>query len=188
MDALELRVQHRALHQIGQLAALLKERLPGGERAGQLGHRRRHVGRGGQGRSGRADPVLRGPELARRAPRAHLVAQQVRVQRANEVERQPLFAQTLDAEAKGRDTTAHLAQVIAWHTRPRSGDLIEEEVGEAHPGALDARRAERLLALEGRVQQLRVGHLSADAGKLAERRVGARDREDELGAVGQLRR
>ncbi len=40
--------------------------------------------------------------------------------------------------------------------------------------------------LNGRVEQLRVGQLAADAGQLAERGVGAREREDELAAVGQL--
>ena len=188
VDALELRVHHGALHEVGELAPLLEKRLPRGEHAGQLGHRRGHVGRGGQRRAGRADPVLRGPELARGASRAHLVAQQLHVQRADEVERQGLFAQALHPEPQGGDAAAHLAQVFALHTRICGRDLVQEKVGEADLGALDARRAERLLALERGVEQLWVGQLAADAGELAERRVGAREREDQLGAVGQLRR
>ncbi len=68
-----------------------------------------------------------------------------------------LFAQALDAEAQGGDAAAHFAQVLALHARVGGRDLVQEQVGEADLGALDARRAERLLALERGVEQLWVG-------------------------------
>ena len=188
VDALELRVEHRALDEVGQPAALLQELLERGQRLGQLVDRRRHVGRRRHGGAGRAEPVLRGAELARRARAADLAAQQALVQRLDELERERLLAQQLDAEAQRRDAGAHLAQVVARHARARGADLVEVEVGEAHLRALDARRAERLLALERGVEQLRVGQLAADAGELSERGVGARQRQHEVLGVRDPRR
>ena len=86
-------------------------------------------------------------------------------------------SQALDAEAQGGDAAAHLAQVVARHAFGGGADLVEQKVGERDLGALDARRAQRLLALERRVEQLRVGQLAADAGELAEGGVGARQRQ-----------
>ncbi len=180
VDALELRVEHGALDEIGQAAAFLQELLERGQHLGQLLDRRRHVGRGRHGRAGRAEPVLRGSELARRARPADLAAQQALVERLDELERERLLAQQLDAEAQGRDAGAHLAQVVAWHALACGADLVEVEVGETHVRALDARRAERLLAFERGVEQLRIGQLAADAGELSERGVGARQRQDQL--------
>jgi hypothetical protein len=78
--------------------------------------------------------------------------------------------------------------VVARHAGGGGSHLVEQQVGKADPGPLDTRGAERLLALEGGVEELRVGQLGADAGELAERGVGSREREDELAAVRQARR
>ncbi len=187
MDGLELRVEHRALDEVGQRAALLQERLERGQHLRELLRRRRHVGRRRHGGAGRAEPVLRAAELARRARAADLAAQQALVQRLDELERERLLAQQLDAEAQGRDAGAHLAQVVARHALARGADLVQVQVGEAHLRALDARRAERLLALERGVEQLRVGQLAADAGELTERGVGARQRQHQVLGVGDPR-
>ena len=83
---------------------------------------------------------------------------------------------------------AHLAQVVARDAGARRADLVEQQVRQADLGALDARRAQRLLALERRVEQIRVGQLRADAGELAQGGVGPRQRENELARVGEPRR
>ena len=158
----------------------LQELLERGQRLRQLLDRRRHVGRRRHGGAGRAEPVLRGAELARRARAADLAAQQALVQRLDELERERLLAQQLDAEAQRGDAGAHLAQVVARHALARGADLVEVQVREAHLRAFDARRAERLLALERGVEQLRVGQLAADAGELSERGVGARQRQHQV--------
>ena len=188
VDALELRVEHGALDEVGQRAALLQELLERGQRVRQQVDRRRHVGRGRHGGAGRAEPVLRGAELARRARAADLAAQQALVQRLDELQRERLLAQQLDAEAQRGDAGAHLAQVVARHGGARGADLVEVQVREAHQRALDARRAERLLALERGVEQLRVRQLAADAGELSERGVGARQRQHEVLGVRDPRR
>ena len=66
MDGLELLVHKRALHQVGQARAIVQEELPVAECSVHLADGGRHVGRVGQGASGRPDPVLRPAELARR--------------------------------------------------------------------------------------------------------------------------
>ena len=188
VDALELRVEHGALDEVGKPAAFLQERLERGQRLRQSVDRRRHVGRRRHGRAGGAEPVLRGAELARRAGAAHLAAQEPLVQRLDELQGERLLPQQVHAEAQGRDAGAHLAQVLARHGLARGADLVEVEVREAHQRALDARRAERLLALERGVEQLRVGQLATDAGELPERGVGARQGQHEILGVADPRR
>ena len=107
------------------------------------------------------------------------------MQLANELQRERHVRQALDPVAQRGDTAAHLAQMVARHARGRRADLVEQKIGEAYLGALDTRRAERFLALEGRVEQLRVGQLAGEARELAQRGVGARQGEHEVGVVGQ---
>ena len=109
------------------------------------------------------------------------------MQLTHELQRKRHVRQALDSVAQCGDAAAHLAQMVARHACGRRADLIQEKIGEAHLGALDARRAERFLALEGRVEQLRVGKLAGEARELAERGVGARQGEHEVGVVGQAR-
>ena len=85
---LELRVQQGALHEVGQRPALAAETPPRRQRLEHLGHRRRDEGRRGQRGAGRAEPVLRGAKLARRASAADLAAQQLLVQLAHELQRE----------------------------------------------------------------------------------------------------
>ena len=102
------------------------------------------------------------------------------MQLAHQVEGERGLLEPGDAVAQRRDGVAHLAQVFARNARARRRDLVEQQVGESHLGALDARRAQRLLALERGVEQVRIGQLAGDARELPQGGVGARQREGEL--------
>ena len=95
------------------------------------------------------------------------------MQHLDELERERLLTQLLHAEAQGLDAGTHLTQMVARDGGTRSADLVEVQVREADVGPLDAGGAERLLALERRIEKMRCGQPGADAGELAERGVGA---------------
>ena len=61
------------------------------------------------------------------------------MQLAHEAERQGRLPEAFDPVAQSRDAAAYLAQVVARHARGSGADLVEQKVGEAHLGALDAR-------------------------------------------------
>ena len=117
----------------------MQEVVPGFECREHLGHRRGDIGGRGQGSAGRAQPALRGAKLAGRAAAADLATQELLVQLAHEAERQGRLPEAFDPVAQSRDAAAYLAQVVARHARGSGADLVEQKVGEAHLGALDAR-------------------------------------------------
>ena len=151
-----------------------------------LGHRRRHVGRGGQRRAGRAEPVLRGAELAGRALRRR--SRRAGGARAGRARRSSDSGSSRRRSTPKRSVAMQLRTSRRWSRGTLAG---------AAP-TWSSRRSERLTSapsmrdeqsaswrLNGSVEQLRVGQLAADAGELAERGVGARQRQHQLVAVPQ---
>ena len=164
VDGFELRVSHGTLDEIGQPVALGQESLQLVERRTHLRYRRRNVRRSGQCGAGRPDPVLRGPELARRPRRGRFSVQQALVQAAHQsqIERQP--GDTLDAVDKCRQHVAHPGELVGVGAGGSRSDLVEQDLRKAHVGALDTRAAEGFLAQERRRHRRRARQLVTEPG------------------------
>lgn len=150
VDGFELRMSHGALHEIGQPIALGHEALKVVERSKHLRHRRRDVRGSGQRRVGRPDPVLCGPKLAWRSRCGRFAVQQALVQTPDQAQVQGMRADTLDTVHQGREHVAHRVELVEAGAGRRRGDLVEQNLREAHAGALHARRTEGFLAQERR--------------------------------------
>jgi len=137
MDGLELRVDHRALQEVGQPVAFGHERFELVEPGPHLAHRRRDVDGVGRRRIGRPDPVLGRTELARRPRRRRLAPQQAFVQATEEIQVERPRGDRLDAVHQGGERVADLVKVVEPGSGGRRGDLVQQDLGEGHVGALD---------------------------------------------------
>ena len=84
--------------------------------------------------------------------------QQAPVQAPDQAQVQGMRGDTLDAVHQRREHVAHLVEPVEAGAGGRRGDLVEQNLREAHVGALHARRTEGFLAEERRHHGHRARH------------------------------